>query len=115
HGIFYEFVTVGEIDAVAPTRNWIGNIQTGVDYAPALSTCAGLWAYLVGDTVRFISRDPPRLLLTGRLSYTRSAFGEHLTGEEVEAAVSAAAESIGAGLRDFAVGALYPEQPGEIG
>jgi hypothetical protein len=115
HGIFYEFVPVSEIDAAAPTRHWLGNIETGVDYAPALSTCAGLWGYLVGDTVRFVSRDPPRLLVTGRLSYTLSAFGEHLTGEEVEAAVTAAAESIGAGLRDFAVGALYPEQPGEIG
>jgi hypothetical protein len=115
HGIFFEFVPVSEIDAAAPTRHWIGDIETGVDYAPALSTCAGLWAYIVGDTVRFIGRDPPRLLVTGRLSYTLSAFGEHLTGEEVEAAVTAAAESIGAGIRDFAVGALYPEQPGEIG
>ena len=80
-----------------------------------LSTCAGLWAYIVGDTVRFVDRDPPRLLVTGRLSYTLSAFGEHLTGEEIEAAVTAAAESIGAPVRDFAVGALYPERAGELG
>jgi hypothetical protein len=115
HEIFYEFVPVSEIDSATPSRHWIGDIETGIDYAPALSTCAGLWAYLVGDIVRFVSRDPPRLLVTGRLSYTLSAFGEHLTGEEVEAAVTAAAEAIGAGLRDFAVGALYPEQPGELG
>ena len=115
HGIFYEFVPVAEIDAAAPTRHWIGDVDTGIDYAPALSTCAGLWAYIVGDTVRFIGRNPPRLLVTGRLSYTLSAFGEHLTGEEVEAAVTAAAEAIGAGIRDFAVGALYPDKPGEIG
>lgn len=115
HGIFYEFVPVGEIDAAAPTRHWIGDIETGVDYAPALSTCAGLWAYIVGDTVRFLSRDPPRLVVTGRLSYTLSAFGEHLSGEEIEAAVNNAAAAIGAGMRDFAVGALYPEKPGEIG
>ena len=115
HGIFYEFVPVAEIAATAPTRHWLGDIETGVDYAPALSTCAGLWAYILGDTVRFISRDPPRLLVTGRLSYTLSAFGEHLTGEEVEAAVTAAAAAIGAGVRDFAVGALYPERSGELG
>jgi hypothetical protein len=96
-------------------RHWLGDIETGVDYAPALSTCAGLWAYILGDTVRFVSRDPPRLMVTGRLSYTLSAFGEHLTGEEIEAAVTAAAATIGAGVRDFAVGALYPEQPGELG
>jgi hypothetical protein len=115
HGIFYEFVPVSEIDAVRPVRHWLADIETGVDYAPALSTCAGAWAYIVGDTVRFVERDPPRLVVTGRLSYTLSAFGEHLTGEEVEAAVADAAAAIGAGLRDFAVGALYPEKSGEIG
>jgi hypothetical protein len=115
HGIFYEFVPVAEIDAVQPTRHGIGDIETGIDYAPVLTTCAGLWAYVVGDIVRFVSRDPPRLLVTGRLSYTLSAFGEHLTGEEIEAAVTAAATAVGAGLRDFSVGALYPERVGEIG
>jgi hypothetical protein len=115
HGIFYEFVPVGEIDAPQPTRHWIGTIEIGIDYAPVLTTCAGLWAYIVGDVVRFVSRDPPRLLVTGRLSYTLSAFGEHLTGEEIEGAVTAAAQAIGAGVRDFSAGALYPERTGEIG
>jgi GH3 auxin-responsive promoter len=115
HGIFYEFVPMAEIDAAAPARHWLGDIETGVDYALAVSTCAGLWAYLIGDIVRFVDRDPPRLVVTGRLSYTLSAFGEHLTGEEVEAAASVAAMAIGAELRDFAVGALYPEKPGDIG
>jgi hypothetical protein len=86
-----------------------------MDYAIALSTCAGLWAYVLGDTVRFVSRDPPRLVVTGRLSYTLSAFGEHLTGEEIEAAVAAAAGAISVGVRDFAVGALFPKRPGELG
>ncbi|HKS88167.1 MAG TPA: GH3 auxin-responsive promoter family protein [Stellaceae bacterium] len=114
-GIFYEFVPVAELGNSAPTRHWLGNIETGVDYAPVLTTCAGLWAYIVGDIVRFVDRNPPRLVVTGRLSYTLSAFGEHLTGEEVEAAVAAAAAAIGAGIRDFAVGALYPERSGELG
>jgi hypothetical protein len=115
HGVFHEFVPVAEIDSTAPTRHWIGDIETGVDYAPVLTTCAGLWAFIVGDTVRFVDRDPPRLLVTGRLSYTLSAFGEHLSGEDIEAAIAAAAEAVSAGVRDFAVGALYPEKPGEIG
>jgi hypothetical protein len=115
HGVFYEFVPAAEIDSGAPTRHWIGDFETGIDYAPVVSTCAGLWGYVIGDTVRFVERDPPRLLVTGRLSYTLSAFGEHLIGEEIEAAVAAAAAAIGAGVRDFAVGALYPEKAGEIG
>src|SRR4029077_16697778 len=98
-----------------PPRHWFGVIETGVDYAPALSPCAGLWAYVVGDTVRFVGRDPPRLLVTGRLSYTLSAFGEHLNGAEIEASATDAAAAIGAGARDFSVGALYPEKPGDIG
>jgi hypothetical protein len=115
HGIFYEFVPIAEIDAAQPVRHWLGTIETGVDYAIVLTTCAGLFAYVPGDMVRFISRDPPRLLVTGRLSYTLNAFGEHLIGEEIEASVSAAASEIGAGVRDFAVGAVYPERAGELG
>ena len=101
HGIFYEFVPVDDIGAASPARHAIGEIETGVDYAPALSTCAGLWGFILGDTVRFVSRDPPRLFVTGRLSYTLSAFGEHLTGEEIEAAVTDAAAAIGAGVARF--------------
>jgi hypothetical protein len=115
HGIFYEFVPVAELGAPQPRRHWIGEVETGVDYALAVTTCAGLFAYLIGDTVRFVSRRPPRLLVTGRLSYTLSAFGEHLTGEEIEAAVAAAARDIAAGLRDFAIGAVFPERRGERG
>ena len=115
HGIFCEFVPVGEVDAAAPVRHTIGEVETGVEYAPALSTCAGLWGFVLGDTIRFVSRDPPRLLVTGRLSYTLSAFGEHLTGEEIEGAVTEAAAAIGAELRDFAVGAVFPQASGELG
>lgn len=115
HGIFYEFVPVGEIDAATPARHTIGEVETGVEYAPVLSTCAGLWGFVLGDTIRFVSRDPPRLLVTGRLSYTLSAFGEHLAGEEIENAVTEAAAAIGAELRDFAVGAVFPQAPGELG
>ena len=114
-GIFYEFVPVREVDAARPRRHWIGEVETGVDYAIAVTTCAGLWAYVIGDTVRFVSRDPPRLLVTGRLSYTLSAFGEHLMGEEIEEAVAVAADRIFAGVRDFVIGALFPERPGELG
>ncbi|MBO0735442.1 MAG: GH3 auxin-responsive promoter family protein [Alphaproteobacteria bacterium] len=115
HDIFYEFVPVEEREAAQPHRHWIGEIETGVDYAVVLTTCAGLWAYLVGDTVRFVTRDPPRLRVTGRLSYMLSAFGEHLTGEEIEGAVASAADRIHTGVRDFAIGALFPERLGELG
>jgi hypothetical protein len=115
NGLFFEFVPVEELDAANPTRHWLANAETGINYALVLSTCAGLWSYVIGDTVRLVDRDPPRILVTGRTSYSLSAFGEHLIGEEIEKAVAAAAAAIGACVSDFSVGALFPQREGELG
>lgn len=114
-GIFYEFVPLEELDDPTPTRHWLGTIEPGVNYAIVLTTCAGLWSYVIGDTVRFVDRDPPRLLVTGRTSYSLSAFGEHLIGEEIERAVADAAGTIGAAVKDYACGAVFPQAHGELG
>jgi GH3 auxin-responsive promoter len=111
NGLFYEFVPLGEIDAARPSRHWLAGIEPGVNYAVVLSSCAGLWAYVLGDTVKFVTRDPPRLLITGRLSYTLSAFGEHLIAEEIETAVAEAAAAVGSLVTDYSVGPLYPANP----
>lgn len=115
NGIFYEFVPVDELDSPNPTRHWLGNVETGVNYAVVLSTCSGLWAYVIGDTVRFVETDPPRILITGRTSYVLSAFGEHLIDEEVEKAVTAACDRIDARLSEYSVAAEFPEDPGVRG
>jgi hypothetical protein len=106
-GVFWEFVPVRELDAPAPTRHWVGDIETGVEYAVVLSSCAGLWSYVLGDTVRFLSTRPPRLLVTGRTSYTLSAFGEHLSGEEIETALLAAMRALGVELAEYTVGPVF--------
>lgn len=103
-GCFFEFVPVDELDAPAPRRHWAATIETGVEYAVAVSSCAGLWSYLLGDTVRFVGRSPPRLLVTGRTAYGLSAFGEHLTGEEIDAALLGAAAAEGLLVAEYAVG-----------
>ena len=115
NGLFYEFVPLEELDRPAPTRHWLKDIEIGVNYAVVVTSCAGLWSYVLGDTVRFVDRAPPRLLITGRTSYTLSAFGEHLIDEEIETAIAAAAEAIGAAVTDYSVGALMPERAGELG
>ena len=94
HGLFYEFVPVDEIDSPRPTRHWLGNVQVGVNYAIVVSTCAGLWSHIIGDTVRFESLDPPLLTFTGRTKYTLSAFGEHLISEEIEGRAIAHASGV---------------------
>lgn len=115
HGIFYEFVPVDELDSKNPTRHWVGNVETGVNYAIVLTTCAGLFSYIIGDTVRFVSLSPLKLLITGRTSYSLSAFGEHLIAEEVEDAVSNALNILQLSAADYCVGAIYPEKAGDLG
>jgi hypothetical protein len=107
HGIFFEFVPVDELDAAQPTRHWLGTVETGVNYAIVVSTCAGMWAHIIGDTVRFESLNPPLLSFTGRTKYTLSAFGEHLINEEIEGAVAIASERTGAAVRDWHVGPVF--------
>jgi hypothetical protein len=114
-GLFFEFVPFEELHAPNPTRHWVDTIETGVNYAVVLTTCAGLWGYVLGDTVRFIDRDPPRLLVTGRTSYYLSAFGEHLIGEEIEDAVSGAAAALGVPVEDYSVGPVYPDESNPLG
>ncbi len=107
HGLFYEFVPTEELGARRPSRHWLGNVQTGVNYAIVVSTCAGMWAHVIGDTVRFESLSPPLLTFTGRTRYTLSAFGEHLISEEVEGAVASASAATGASVRDWHVGPVF--------
>ena len=107
HGIFYEFVPVDELGSADPTRHWLGDAQVGINYAIVVSTCAGLWGHIIGDTVRFESLSPPLLTFTGRTKYTLSAFGEHLISEEVEAAITDASAATGAEVRDWHVGPVF--------
>src|SRR5262249_18492807 len=115
HGLFFEFVPVGELAAARPTRHTVADLETGVQYAVVLTTCAGLWGYVLGDTVCFERRAPPLLRFTGRTRYGLSAFGEHLIGEEVERAVALASEATGAAVVDFHVGPVFPERSGVPG
>jgi GH3 auxin-responsive promoter len=108
HGVFFEFVPVEDLDSPVPTRHALGDVVAGVNYAVVLSTCAGLWAYLLGDTVRFESREPPLLRFTGRTGQFLSAFGEHLIGEEVEQAITEATARTGSRIADYHVGPVYP-------
>jgi hypothetical protein len=113
HGLFFELVPLEDIGATNPRRHWIANVETGINYAVVMSTCAGLFAYVIGDTVRFVDKSPPRVLITGRTSYMLSAFGEHLLAEQIEAAVAEASGAIGADVTDYSVSAVFPEAGSE--
>jgi hypothetical protein len=102
-GIFFEFIPAGEVFDDQPTRLHLGQIETGVNYVIILNTNAGLWGYNIGDTVEFVSVDPYRLLVTGRIKHFISAFGEHVIGKEVELAMEVAAQKHGVRVTEFTV------------
>lgn len=102
-GIFFEFVPAGEMFDEYPTRLSLGEVETGVNYAILLNTNAGLWGYNIGDTVEFVSLDPFRLKVTGRIKHFISAFGEHVIGKEVEDAMRQTTEKHGVEVTEFTV------------
>ncbi len=86
-GIFFEFIPADQYFSDNPPRLNIHEVETGVNYALIINNNAGLWGYSLGDTVKFVSKDPYRLVVTGRTKHFISAFGEHVIGEEVEKAM----------------------------
>lgn len=103
HGIFYEFIPVSEYFDENPTRISLNDVQLGIDYALILNTNAGLWGYSIGDTVRFVSKNPYRIVVSGRIKHFTSAFGEHVIGKEVESALKLALQKHPAEVNEFHV------------
>ncbi len=102
-GIFFEFIPATEIFNDNPTRLWLKDVEPGVNYALIINNNAGLWGYNIGDTVEFVSLNPPRILVTGRVKHFISAFGEHVIGKEVEEALLQAAQAQGVRVVEFTV------------
>mgnify|MGYP001025515567 FL=1 len=101
--IFYEFVKADEFGEQYPKRHTLEEVELGVNYVLILSTSAGLWAYNIGDTVRFVSLNPYRLVVTGRIKHFISAFGEHVIGKEVETAMQQACQDCQVQVKEFTV------------
>ena len=101
--IFYEFIKADEFGEENPKRHTLGAVELGVNYVLILSTSAGLWAYNIGDTVCFVSLNPYRLVVTGRVKHFISAFGEHVIGKEVETAMQLACKDSQVQVKEFTV------------
>lgn len=112
-GIYYEFVPVGEIFAENPTRLGLRDVKTGENYAMIISSNAGLWSYNLGDTVKFVSTEPYRLVVSGRIKHFISAFGEHVIGEEVEQALLQASKQHQVKVTEFTVAPLIQQEKGK--
>ena len=103
HGIFYEFVEASQFFEDKAERISLAEVEIGKDYVVILNTNAGLWAYNIGDTVRFVSTSPYRIVVSGRIKHYTSAFGEHVIGKEVEEALYSVLKRHNAIVREFHV------------
>lgn len=101
HGIFYEFIPLEQYGKPGAQRLTIKEIELHKDYALILTTNSGLWAYSIGDVVRFIDKNPHRIVVSGRTKHFTSAFGEHVIAFEVEEALKAALEKHPAQITEF--------------
>ncbi len=112
-GIYFEFVPASEIFNEQPTRLNLKDVKLGENYAMIISNNAGLWGYNIGDTVRFVSIDPYRVIVSGRIKHFISAFGEHVIGEEVEHALLKAANEENIKIIEFTVAPNISQNEGK--
>ena len=112
-GIFFEFVPAAEIFNEKPTRLTLKDVQVGVNYALIINSNAGLWGYNIGDTVKFVSTNPHRIIVSGRTKHFISAFGEHVICEEVEAAMLKAANEQNIKITEFTVAPMIAQGDGK--
>jgi len=112
-GIFFEFVPASEIFNDKPTRLSLKDVKVGENYAMIINNNAGLWGYNLGDTIKFVSTSPYRIVVTGRTKHFISAFGEHVIGEEVEAALLNAAAKENVQITEFTVAPMIAKDGGK--
>ena len=112
-GIYFEFVPAAEIFNEHPTRLSLKDVKLGENYALIINSNAGLWGYNLGDTVKFVSLSPYRIIVTGRIKHFISAFGEHVIGEEVEAALLKTTAQLGGVVTEFTVAPMIQQGQGK--
>ncbi len=107
YGIFYEFLPIEKLDDPEPETLTLDQVETDRNYAIIISTNAGLWRYMIGDTIRFTSLNPFRIQVTGRTRHFINAFGEELIVENVENALAKACSETNARINDYTGAPVY--------
>ncbi len=107
HGIFYEFLPIDEYKKTDARTLQLEEVELDRQYALVISTNAGLWRYLVGDTIKFVSVNPYRIKVTGRLKHFINAFGEEVIVDNTDAAIAEACRQTGAMVSDYTAAPVY--------
>lgn len=110
NGIFYEFVPFndnnftpeGEI-VKHPETLMLHEVKEGQEYAILISTCAGAWRYLIGDVIKFVSKEENEIVITGRTKHFLSLCGEHLSVDNMNKAIELVAEELDINIKEFTV------------
>jgi len=107
HGIFMEFMPLSEYGSSDPQTIGLQEVEIGQHYAPVISTNGGLWRYLLGDTIQFVSKHPFRVRVSGRLKHFMNAFGEEVIVDNTDKAIAEACSATGAIVADYTAAPVY--------
>lgn len=107
YGVFYEFIPMSEFGTENPRVLTLEQVELNENYALVISTNAGLWRYIIGDTVQFTSRNPYRLKITGRTKHFINAFGEEVIVDNAEKALQTACQKTGAIISEYTAGPVF--------
>lgn len=110
YDVFYEFIPMEEFGKENPTVVPLEGVKVGINYAMLISTSCGLWRYLIGDTVRFTSRNPFKFVITGRTKHFINAFGEELIIDNAEKGLQYACKKHGAQVREYTAAPVFRDE-----
>lgn len=113
YGVFYEFIPMDELDSPHPNVVPLWGVEIGKNYAMVISTSAGLWRYMIGDTVKFTQKAPYKFVITGRTKFFINAFGEELIVDNAENGLKAACEATGAQVKEYTAAPVYMDGKGK--
>lgn len=113
YGVFYEFIPMDELEKENPKVVPLWGVETGKNYAMVISTSCGLWRYMIGDTVRFTSRNPYKFIISGRTKSFINAFGEELIVDNAEKGLAAACKATGAQIQDYTAAPIFMNAQGK--
>ena len=113
YGVFYEFIPMDELESPNPHVVPLWGVETGRNYAMLISTSSGLWRYMIGDTVRFTSANPYKIVITGRTKFFINAFGEELIVDNAEAGLAEACRQTGAQVLEYTAAPVFMDGEGK--
>ena len=113
YGVFYEFIPMDELESPNPHVVPLWGVETGRNYAMLISTSSGLWRYMIGDTVRFISTNPYKIVITGRTKFFINAFGEELIVDNAEVGLAEACRQTGAQVLEYTAAPVFMDGEGK--